>query len=227
MVGDTAFYAFRERIQQEIFRNISCFLIVTGLWVKAFPIFGRGFRRVVQSALYVSRGHLELKLIFFNSSKTTFFRKLGEKICHFSTKYFPKFVKNAVFPSRLALSRKWLSQENFPFCCFVCILSEKIPAELSKNGLRWQKNNWGKWFFNSNDLILNIGFVTLNKIFTISAGKIQQGCQCCNLRVEKKTTSGETSFFSNKLSISFYFRILRTISLDIQRKENQDLQNCI
>ena len=64
-VGDTAFYAFREGIQQEIFRNIFCFLIVTGLWVKAFPIFGRSFRRVVQSALYASRGHLEVKLIFF------------------------------------------------------------------------------------------------------------------------------------------------------------------
>ena len=90
MVGDTAFYAFRERIQQETFRNIFCFLIVTALWVKAFLIFGRSFRRVVQSALYVSGGHLEVKLIFFNSSKTPFFRKLGEKICHFSTKHFPE-----------------------------------------------------------------------------------------------------------------------------------------
>ena len=46
-------------------------------------------------------------------------------------------------------------------------------------------------------------FVTLNKIFTISAGKIQQGCQYCNLRVEKKTTSGEKTFFSNDYQILF------------------------
>ena len=90
MVGDTAFYAFRERSQQETFRNIFCFLIVTGLWVKAFLTFGRSFRRVVQSALYVSRGHLEVKLIFFKSSKTHFLGNWAKKNCHFSTKYFPE-----------------------------------------------------------------------------------------------------------------------------------------
>ena len=65
LVGDTAFYAFRERIQWEIFWNTFCFLIVTGLWVKASLIFGRIFQRVVNT-LYVSRGHFEVKLIFQN-----------------------------------------------------------------------------------------------------------------------------------------------------------------
>ena len=41
------------------------------------------------------------------------------------------------------------------------------------------------------------------------------------------TTSGETSFFWNKLSVSYYSRIFRTKILDIQRKKNQDFQNCI
>ena len=90
MVGDTAIYAFRERIQQEIFRNIFCFLIVTGLWVKAFLIFGRIFQRVVSISFYVSRGHLEVKLFFLKLTKTTFFRKVGKKLCHFSTKPFPE-----------------------------------------------------------------------------------------------------------------------------------------
>ena len=54
MVGDTAFYAFRERIQQENFRNIFCFLIVTGLWVKPFLILGRIFQIAVNIAFYVS-----------------------------------------------------------------------------------------------------------------------------------------------------------------------------
>ena len=45
MADDTAFYAFKERIQQELFRNNFCFSIVTGLWVKLFLIFGRIFPR--------------------------------------------------------------------------------------------------------------------------------------------------------------------------------------
>ena len=57
-VGDTAFYAFKERIQQETFRNDFFVLIVTGLWVKPFLIFGRNFQSVVNIAFYVSKWRL-------------------------------------------------------------------------------------------------------------------------------------------------------------------------
>ena len=112
-----------------------------------------------------------------------------------------------MLPSRLALSRKWFSQENFHFCWFVCILSEKIPAELSKNGLHWQKNNWEKWFFKSNDLILDIGLVTSNKIYTISGGNFNSDVNTAISASKKKTTSGETSFFF-RINYQFHF-ILR------------------
>ena len=48
MVGDTAFYAFRERLQQELFRNNFCFSMVTGLWVKRVQIFGKNFPKCCQ-----------------------------------------------------------------------------------------------------------------------------------------------------------------------------------
>ena len=48
MVGDTGFCAFKEWIQQEIFRDNFCFSLVTGLWVKRFLIFSRIFSRRCQ-----------------------------------------------------------------------------------------------------------------------------------------------------------------------------------
>ena len=53
MVGDTAFYAFQQRIQLEIFWNLLMFLIITGLWVKPFLILGRSFQIVVNIEFYV------------------------------------------------------------------------------------------------------------------------------------------------------------------------------
>ena len=48
MAGDTAFYAFKETIEQEIFRNNFCSSMVTGLRVKPYLIFGRNFPRDCQ-----------------------------------------------------------------------------------------------------------------------------------------------------------------------------------
>ena len=93
-------------------------------------------------------------------------------------------------------------------------------------GLRLQKNNWGKWFYTSNDLILDIVMSHRKKIFRILAESFKQGCKYCILRVEINNLR-KNIFYWNKLSISIYFRILRKKILDIQRKKNQDFQNCI
>ena len=97
---------------------------------------------------------------------------------------------------------KWFSQENFHFCWFVCILSEKIPAELSKNGLRWQKNNWGKWFSNSNDLILDIDFSLWTKLLRFRRENFNRDVNTA-ISASKRTTSGETPFF--RINYQFHF----------------------
>ena len=225
MVGDTAFYAFRERIQQEIFRNISCFLIVTGLWVKAFLIFGRGFRRVVQSALYVSRGHLELKLIFFNSSKTTFYRKLGEKNLSFFYQIFSKVCQKCRVPFQTSTFKEVTFSRKLSFLLFCLHFERENSGRVVKKWTTLTEEQLRKVVFQFEWFDSWYWFCHFEQNFYDFGGKNSTGIQSPR---RKRTTSGETSFFSNKLSISFfYFRFLRTISLDIQRKENQDLQNCI
>ena len=74
-------------------------------------------------------------------------------------------VKNALFPSRLTLSTKWFSRENFHFRCFFGFLVGKLRQGCQNSSLRWQKNNWGKWFFTSKDLILDFVCSHWTKLF--------------------------------------------------------------
>ena len=134
-------------------------------------------------------------------------------------------VKKALFPSRLIISWKWFSRGNFHFCCFLWILSGKLPAVFSKNGLSWEKNNWREWF-----LLRMIWFLILFSSFWTKVVKFRT--IIFNRDVNTATsaprwiTSRET-FFSNELSLSICFRSLRTKILYNQCKKNQDLQNCI
>ena len=61
-------------------------------------------------------------------------------------------------------------------------------------------------------------YVTSNKFFRILAESFKQGCKYCILRVEINNFRKDI-FYWNKLSISFYFRILRKKILDIQQKK--------
>ena len=118
MAGDTAFYAFKERIQQELFRNIFCFLIITGLWVKPFLILGRTFQILVNIAFYVS-GDIGGKNNFFKIPKTPFLLETGQKnLSIFYQNFLGTTLKNALFPSRLTLSTKWLLGKTFIFDVF-------------------------------------------------------------------------------------------------------------
>ena len=121
--------------------------MVTGLWVQPFLIFGRIVPRGVIGAIYVSTGTFWAKSIFFKKPKKPFLSETGQNILsYFYQSFRGTIVKNALFPSWRTLSKKWFSRENFHFRCFVWTLSGKNPARSSKNGLRWQKSNWGKWF---------------------------------------------------------------------------------
>ena len=166
MAGDTAFYAFKERIEQKFFRNNFCFWMVTELWVKPYLNFGRIFQGVVNGAIYVSRGTFRGESIFFQNSKQIFISELGQKYLSFPYQNVPgTTIKNGLFSCRLTHSTKLFSRETFHLRCLNWILRGKIPAELSRNGLRWQKDNWGNCFFTSNDLILDIVISDWTKFF--------------------------------------------------------------
>ena len=221
MAGNTAFYAFKERIEQEFFRNIFCFWMVTELWVNSYLIFGRTFPRGCQWCNLGFLGNTSRwKYFFFKIAKISFSRNLGKNLCPFPSKKTPgTTIKNGLFSCRLTHSMKWFSLENLRFRRFNWILRGKSPAELSKKGLRWQKNNWGKWFSTSIDLILEIVSSHRTIFFRILAESFKQGCQYCILRVEMNIFRKDI-FYWNKLSISIYFTILRKKILDIQRKKS-------
>ena len=179
------------------------------------------FQGVVNGAIYVSRGTFRGESIFFQNSKQIFFSELGQKSLSFPYQNVPgTTIKNGLFSCRLTQSMKWFSLENLRFRRFNWILRGKTPAEMSKKGLQWQKNNWGKWFSTSIDLILEIVMSHRTNFFRILAESFKQGCQYCILRVEMNIFRKDI-FYWNKLSISIYFTILRKKILDIQRKKSR------
>ena len=87
-----------------------------------------------------------------------------------------------------------------------------------KKCLCWQKINWGKWFFISNDLILDIVKSNWTKSFGFSLKLLNRDVNYCILRVGMNEFRKDF-FFWKKLSVSISFRILRKKILDIQRKK--------
>ena len=118
MVGNTAFYAFRERIQQEVFRNIFCFLAVTGLWVKLFRNSAEFFQNVVNSAICVPRGRFGGK-IFFSKKPRQF--SFGNWALNFVV-FLPKFSRNDRQKSLVPFQTNNFNQ---------VIFSAKLPLSLS------------------------------------------------------------------------------------------------
>ena len=185
MVGDTAFYAFRERIQQEVFRNIFCFLIVTGLWVKLFLFLAEFFQCVVKIAIYFSRKHLEVKLIFLKITKKTFFK--GNWAKSFVI-FLPNISRNDCRKSFVPFHTN-----NFKEVIILGKLSFSLPSldfEPKTSGSvikKWStliEEQLTKVVFTSKDLILDIVFLILKKISKIAPDNFQRGCQYCNLSVE-------------------------------------------
>ena len=144
---------------------------------------------------------------------------------HFYQIFPGTIVKKAWFPSRLTLSTKCFSRENFHFHCFFEILVEKLRQGCQNKSLRWQNNSWGKWFF-FKGFDFWYCYLTLNKIFWILSENYKQGCQNCILCVEMNKFR-KNIFFWKKLSVSISFRLLRKKNLDIQREKCQDCPNWI
>ena len=133
MAGNTAFYAFKERIEEELFRNNFCFWMVTEHWVKPYLNFGRTFPRGCQWCNLRIQGNISRWKYFFQNSKQIFFSELGQKSLSFPYQSVPgTTIKNGLFSCRLTHSMKWFSWENIRFRRFNWILRGKTPAELSK-----------------------------------------------------------------------------------------------
>ena len=104
------------------------------------------------------------------------------------------------------------------FSLFSLDFERKTSGSVLKKWSKLIEEQLRKVVVTSSDLILDIVFLILIKNSKISPDNSQQGCQYCNLRVEMNNLR-RNNFFSKKLSISIYFRILRTKSLNIQCKK--------
>ena len=226
MVGDTAFYAFRERSEQEIFRNIFCFLIVTGLWVKPFLILAEFFQSVVNIAFYVPRGRFGGKIDFFQNNYDTFLSETGQKTLSFFNQIFPgSFLKKCLVPFQTNIFKEFFFSENFHFGFLFRFWAANIRQACQKivyfaRRTTEESGFYFKWFDSW------YRFLTVNKFFRIPPDNFQQVCQYCNLRVEMNNLRRKI-FFSNKLSISIFLGVWGLRVWIFSTENNQDLQNCI
>ena len=101
--------------------------------------------------------HFEVKVFFFQNSKNIFFSELGQKSLSFP------FQKNSGndYQKRLVLLQTNTCNEvifsgKLSFLSFYLDFERENSGIVVKKGLRLQKNNWAKWFYASNDLILDI-----------------------------------------------------------------------
>ena len=154
----------------------------------------------------MSRGHLEVKTIFFKITKTPFLSETGQKTMSlFYQKSSGTIVKNALFPSRLTISTKGFSRGKVHFRCFCGFLVGKLREDCQNTSLRWQKNNWGNWFLTSNDLILDIVISDWTKFFGFWP-KIRNRNVNTAFSVSRWTTSAKISFIGINCQLQFVLR---------------------
>ena len=145
----------------------------------------------------------EVKVFFLKIANESFSRNFCKNLCPFPSKKTPgTTIKNGLFSCRLTQSMKWFSRENIRFRRFNWILRRKTPAELSKKGLRWQKNNWGKWFFTSIDLILEI-FMSHRTFFFGFWLKVLNRDVNTAFSASRWTKSAKISFFGKNYQFQF------------------------
>ena len=184
MVGDTAFYAFRERIQHEISRNNFCFLIVTGLWVKPFLILAELFQSVINIAFYVPRGRFGGKIVFFfKITKTLFYRKLGKKFVIFLPIFSRIVCKKCLVPFQTNTFKEVIFSENFHFGFLFGFWAANIRQACQKMVyVARRTTEESGFYFKLFDSWYR--FLTMNNFFWISPDIFQQRCQYCKHRVE-------------------------------------------
>ena len=130
--------------------------MVTGLWVEPFLFFGRIFQRVVNNAFYVSRVQFEVKIFFFKKTTTPFFGNWAKNYVSFLPIFSRNDCKKCLVPFQTNTCNQVIFSGKLSFSLFFGILVGKLRQGCQNNSLRWQKNKWGKWFYTSNDLILDI-----------------------------------------------------------------------
>ena len=184
MVGDTAFYAFRERIQREIFRNVFCFLIVTGLWVKRFLIWAAFSKVLSIMHSMCPEEDLEVRLIFFqNNWATISFGNWTKNFVIFLPIFSRIVCKKWLVPFQTNTFKKVIFSENFHFGFLFGFWAANIRQACQKMVYvaRRTTEECGFYFklFDS-----WYRFLTMNNFFWISPDIFQQRCQYCKHRVE-------------------------------------------
>ena len=184
------------------------------------------FQELVNGAIYVSRGTFRGKSIFLKNSKQTFSSELGQKNLSLLYQKVPwTTIENILFSCRLTHSMRWFSRDNFRFRCFNRILRRKLRTELSKKGLRWQRNNCWKWFFTSNDLI-PVNLMSHRTSFFGFWRKTSNRDVNTAFSASSWTNFGKTSFFGRHYQFQFLWGFWGRHFWTFSGKK-QDFQNCI
>ena len=155
MADDTAFYAFKERIQQELFRNNFCFSMVTGLWVKLFLIFGRFFPG---GSTCPGEGS-EVKMIFFQKIYGTFsFGFWAENFVLFVPINSLKNCHKCLVPLQTNTFNEVIFSGKFSILWFFFAFWAGKFRQVCQKIVYVDRKKLRKMVFTSNDLILDIVF---------------------------------------------------------------------
>ena len=183
------------------------------------------FQGVLNSAIYVPRGRFGGKNFFSKKPRQFSFGNRAVNFVVFLQKFSRNDIQKCLVPFKTnTCNQAIISGETFFFVVLFGFWGGKYRQGCQKTVYvdRRKMEESGFYFERFDSWYC---FLTLNKTFRISVEKFQQGCQYCNLRVEMNNLR-RNIFFLSKLSVSIYLRIFRTTSLDVQRKKNQDFQNC-
>ena len=159
------------------FETISVSQWLTGFEWNVFRFLAKIFQGDVNSAVATCpEEDLEVNLISFKITKTHFLSETGQKTLSFFYQIFPgSLVKNALFPSRLTLSRKLFFSENFLFGFLFDFWAGNIRQGCHKMVYFARKTTgesgfYFKWFDSW------YRFLTVNNFFRISPDNFQHGC---------------------------------------------------
>ena len=145
----TAFYAFGKEKSTRVFSKQFLFPNGYRAMSRKFSIFGRTFPRGCQRCTLHFRGNISKKIYFFleYSRKIFFSSETGQKMLSFlNQKVSWVILKTALFLSRRTIWLKGFCLENVNFRSFFGLWARKFRQSYQEIGLRWQNNNWGKWF---------------------------------------------------------------------------------
>ena len=143
------------------------------------------------------------KYFFSNHLRHPFLGNWAKKFVIFLPNIFRKVCQKCRVPFQTSTFKEVIFSRKLSFLLICLHFERENSGRVVKKGTTLTEEQLRKVVFQFEWFDSWYCFVTLNKIFTISAGKIQQGCQYCNFRVEKKQHPEKHLFF--RINYQFHF----------------------